>query len=76
MGSDHCFLYTFAPEHFFFTTLLSGCFNFQRVDMVLNPLNANVCCPHIEASQLICFPSQLTGFYMWATLAFDGSIHL
>ena len=28
--------------------------------------------PHIETSQLICFANQLTGFYMRATLAFNG----
>ena len=30
------------------------------------------CCPHIETSQLICTANQLTGFYMWATLALNG----
>ena len=30
------------------------------------------CCPHIETSQLICCANQLTGFYMRATLAFNG----
>ena len=30
------------------------------------------CCPHIEISQLICTVNQLTGFYMWTTLAFNG----
>ena len=30
------------------------------------------CCPHIETSQLICTANQLTGFYMMATLAFNG----
>ena len=30
------------------------------------------CCPHIETSQLICKANQLTGFYMRATLAFNG----
>ena len=30
------------------------------------------CCPHIETSQLICTANQLTGFYMRATLAFNG----
>ena len=36
-------------------------------------------CHHIETSQLICKASQLTGFYMMATLAFNelmGSNHL
>ena len=28
--------------------------------------------PHIETSQLICTADQLTGFYMRATLAFNG----
>ena len=28
--------------------------------------------PHIETSQLICIANQLTGFYMRATLAFNG----
>ena len=32
------------------------------------------CCPHIEISQLICYANQLTGFYMRATLAFNGLI--
>ena len=30
------------------------------------------CCPHIETSQLICCANQLTGFYMRATLIFNG----
>ena len=30
------------------------------------------CCPHIETIQLICCANQLTGFYMGATLAFNG----
>ena len=30
------------------------------------------CCPHIEISQLICTANQLNGFYMSATLAFNG----
>ena len=30
------------------------------------------CCPHIEASQLICTANQLTGFYMRAALALNG----
>ena len=30
------------------------------------------CCPHIETSQLICTANQLIGFYMRATLAFNG----
>ena len=30
------------------------------------------CCPHIETSQLICPPNQLTGFYIRATLALNG----
>ena len=38
-----------------------------------NPLNAST---HIETSQLICLANQLTGFYMSATLAFDGSMEL
>ena len=29
-------------------------------------------CPHIETSQLIWTANQLTGFCMWATLAFNG----
>ena len=28
--------------------------------------------PHIETSQLICKANQLAGFYMRATLAFNG----
>ena len=31
---------------------------------------------HIETSQLICFANQLAGFYMTATLSFDGLIQL
>ena len=30
------------------------------------------CCPHIEISQLVCCANQLTGFYMRATLVFNG----
>ena len=30
------------------------------------------CCPHIKTSQLISRANQLTGFYMRATLAFNG----
>ena len=30
------------------------------------------CYPHIETSQLICCANKLTGFYMRATLAFNG----
>ena len=30
------------------------------------------CCPHIETSKLICTANQLTGFYMTATVAFNG----
>ena len=32
------------------------------------------CCPRIETSQLISYVNQLTGFYMRATLAFNGLI--
>ena len=32
------------------------------------------CCPHVETGQLICCANQLTGFYMRATLAFNGFI--
>ena len=32
------------------------------------------CGPHIETSQLFCCANQLTGFYMRATLAFNGLI--
>ena len=32
------------------------------------------CCPHVETSQLICCANQLTGFYMRATLSFNGLI--
>ena len=38
---------------------------------VINPLKCQ-CCPHIETSQLISTANQLTGFYMMATLAFNG----
>ena len=34
------------------------------------------CWPHIETSRLICRANQLTGFYMRATLAFNGLIDL
>ena len=37
----------------------------------LNPLNANVAL-NIETSQLICTANQLSGFYMRATLSFNG----
>ena len=30
------------------------------------------CCPHVETSQLICCGNQMTAFYMWATLVFNG----
>ena len=30
------------------------------------------CCPNIETSQVICSANQLTGFYMFATLALNG----
>ena len=30
------------------------------------------CCPYIETNQLICTANQLTGFYVRATLAFNG----
>ena len=33
-------------------------------------------CHHIETSQLICSPNQLTGFYMIATMAFNDLIFL
>ena len=33
------------------------------------------CCPHAETSQLIYTTNQLTGFYMRATLAFNGLIN-
>ena len=35
---------------------------------MINPLNAS----EIETSQLICTENHLTGFYMKATLAFNG----
>ena len=39
-----------------------------------NKLNLlSVCCPQIETSQLICTANQLTGFYMRAKLALNGS---
>ena len=31
-----------------------------------------VCCPQVETIQLICCANQLTGFYMGATLVFNG----
>ena len=34
------------------------------------------CCPRTETSQLICCANHLTGFYMRATLAFNGLKHL
>ena len=39
--------------------------------MNVSPIKCQ-CCPHIETSQLICTANQLNGFYMWATLAFNG----
>ena len=34
------------------------------------------CCRHIETSQLICIANQFAGFYVRATLAFNGPIDL
>ena len=42
-----------------------------HIIIYISPLNASVCC-HIETSQLICCANQLTGFYMRATLTFNG----
>ena len=42
-------------------------------EQLLKPIKCQ-CCPHIETSQLICKANQLTGFYMRATLAFNGLI--
>ena len=36
-----------------------------RLSLAINPLNASV-------ALMICFANQLTGFYMRATLAFNG----
>ena len=44
--------------------------NFQK--FLLKLTHSAKCCPHIETSQLICCANQLTGFYMRATLAFNG----
>ena len=42
----------------------------------VSPRLTQQCCPHIETCQLICRANQLTGFYMRATLAFNGLTHL
>ena len=42
----------------------------QMISKRFNPLNASVAL--IETSQLICTANQLTGFYMRATLPFNG----
>ena len=56
------FMKIWANSHFFREKLL--------LRKMLNSLNAKSC-HHIEPSQLICSASQLTGFYMMATLAFN-----
>ena len=42
----------------------------QMISKRFNPLNASVAL--IETSQLICTANQLTGFYIRATLPFNG----
>ena len=57
---------------------------FDKLEIILcyeimdlfNQLSASLACPHIEPSQLICTANQLTGFYMRATLAFNGLNYL
>ena len=39
---------------------------------LIKPIKKCQCCPHIETNQLICCPSQLTGFYIRETLALNG----
>ena len=39
---------------------------------LITPIKKCQCCPHIENNQLICCPTQLTGFYMRETLALNG----
>ena len=43
----------------------------QSIDMHSKSID-----PHIETSQLICTVKQLTGFYMRATLAFNGLLNI
>ena len=38
---------------------------------LIKPIKKYQCCPHIETNQLICCPTQLTGFYMRETLALN-----
>ena len=45
-------------------------FNGLKITEVSKPIKCQ-CCPHIETSQLICCPNQLTGFYTRATLALN-----
>ena len=49
--------------------LSSFCQSF--VNLVVCPIKCQ-CCPHVETSQLICTADQFTGFYIRATLAFNG----
>ena len=41
------------------------------MEILTHPFN-NQCFHHIETNQLICTANQLTGFYMRATLPFNG----
>ena len=41
---------------------------YQKETLCLTHFMPDLCCPHIETSQLICTANQLTGFYMRATL--------
>ena len=42
-----------------------------RIKTITKPIKCQ-CCPHIETNQLIYRVNQLTDFYIWATLAFNG----
>ena len=53
--------------------MVHGTTNFRLISS--QPIKCQ-CCPHVENSQLICCANQLTGFYMRATLALSGLIHL
>ena len=46
-----------------------------QIEITHEPIKCQ-CCPHIENSQLICTANQLTGFFMRATLAFNGLISM
>ena len=53
-----------------YVTILNSCLHLVKPSY---PIKCQ-CCSHIETSQFICCANQLTGFYMRATLAFNGLI--